>query len=65
MEPIFESDDVDLVISSGRWSDEERREVAEFFQQVDQEPPSSATREARSKIRNLPTEIIRPVVSGT
>lgn len=67
MEPILEPDDVDFVISSGRWNAEVLAEVAEFFRQCDDESPSLAVSEANSKNRKgvATADVIRPVVPGT
>jgi hypothetical protein len=67
MEPTFEPDDVDLVISSGRWSEEVLAEVAEFFTQCDDEVPSLAVSESNSKNRKsaAAADVIRPGVPGT
>ena len=68
MEPIFEPDDVDLVISGGRWSAEVVAEVAEFFRHCDDDDvPSLAVSDSNSKNRKsaAAAEVIRPVVPGT
>lgn len=67
MEPILEPDDVDLVICSGRWSDEALAEVAEFFRQCDDEVSSLAVSESNSQNRKnaAAADVIRPVVPGT
>lgn len=66
MEPILEPDDVDLVISSGRWSAEALAEVTEFFRHCDDEDSSLVVSEANSRERKTTAagEVIRPVVPG-
>ena len=58
MEPILEPDDVDLVISSGRWSDEVLAEVADFFRQCEAELPPLAVRDTASKVCNKSPDVI-------
>lgn len=67
MEPILEPDDIDLVISCGRWSDEVLADVAEFVRQCDDDVPSLAGSDSNSKNRKsaAAAEVIRPVVPGT
>ena len=67
MEPMFEPDDVDLVISSGRWSAKILAEVTEFFRQCDDEDSSLAVSEANSRERKTTaaSDVIRLVVPGT
>lgn len=67
MEPIYEPEDVDFVISSGRWSAEVLAEVAEFFRQCDDEAPSLVVNEASSNERktSASSEVIQPVAPVT
>lgn len=58
MEPIFEPDDVDLVISSGRWSDAILAEVADFFQHCDDNQSPSCDRDTTSKVRGKSTDVV-------
>ena len=64
MEPILEPDGVDLVISSGRWSAEVLAEVAEFFQQCENEVTTLISGEENPKERKstAAVDIIRPVM---
>ena len=67
MEPILEPDGVDLVISSGRWSVEVLAEVAEFFQQCENEVTTMIAGEESSKERKCiaASDTVRQVASGT
>ena len=67
MEPILEPDGVDLVISSGRWSADVLAEVAEFFQQRENEVTTMiiAEENLKERKRTAAVDVIRPVVTGT
>ncbi len=65
MDPFQELHDVDLVISSGRWSAEILDEVANFFHQLDDGLPPRMISDADSMVRNNSADIIPRVVPGT
>ena len=67
MEPIYEPDDVDLVISGGCWSAEVVAEVAEFFRNCETEVPMLAPDDAtfRDRKNSVTPHVIPPVVPGT
>ena len=57
MKPFLEPDDVDLTISSGRWSPEVLAEVLEFFRHCDAELPPLAIGDTTSKPCNEPADV--------